>query len=104
MSILTFGLVVLLRQVGAPFSLKVEHVKVWLLWVLVNESCFQIDLTVSEGAKVTIGTVLQGARTKLSLVLFTMVQAFDIAMCHIAAITFLADLFLLVLAQIRRVH
>ena len=48
MSILTLGLVVLLRQVGAPFSLKVEHVEVWLLWVLVNESCFQIDFTVSE--------------------------------------------------------
>ena len=59
MSILTFGLVVLLRQVGAPFSLKVEHVEIWLFRVLMNESCFQIDFTVSEGAKVAIGTVLQ---------------------------------------------
>lgn len=99
--IVTLGFVVLTVLVWTPLSLEVVHVEVCIVRVHVDESSLDISLGMCERTKLGIGALVSLAcGAELGLVLLDVIETFHIAVRHLALVTLLARLLLLVRAEI----
>ena len=71
--------VVLAVKKRAPLSLEVEHKEFLIARVFMNQSRFNVQLGVCEGAKLGVNAFISFTHAELSLVLLNMVESFNIA-------------------------
>lgn len=83
-------LVVLVVLERAPLGLEVENEKVLIARVSMDEPRLDVKLRVSEGAELTVGTLLKLAGAELGLVLLDVVETLNVAVSKLAGVAHLA--------------
>ena len=101
--ILTLRFVVHLTLERAPLCLKVVHVKVGVALILVDQAGLQVELRVSEGAVLSVRTLLRSGHAEFCLVLFNVIQTLHITVRLLAVVSLEAPIFQAVFANHGRV-